>query len=79
MSSSISMTSTESSYKPLSLTMKDIRRGMKEYFIRDGINYASIYGKEKMLVVYEEFLINQTNFKFSQEDLKFIFTNLSQI
>ena len=77
--SSISTTSEYKPYQPLPLTMEDIRGGMNEYFIRDGKNYASIYGKEKMLLVYSEFLFNPTNFNLSQDDLKFIFTSLVQI
>ena len=77
MSKSISMTSTE--YTPLPLTMEDIRDGMKEYFIRDGKNFASINGKKRMLLVYSKFLIDQKYFNLSEDDLKYIFNNLVQI
>lgn len=64
-------------YKPLKLTMEDIRGGMNEYFIRDGRNYESIYGKDKMLLVYSKFLFRQTeNFNLSHDDLKYILTYL---
>ena len=79
MSSSSTPSDKPTPYKPTPVTMEDIRQGMTEYFIRDGKNYASIYGKEKMLLVYSEFLCNQKNFNLSQDDLKFIFTNLVRI